>query len=608
MFLILRHRDIGTLLAILLASAACLLSGQTAAGQPADPPKLEATLRQLEKDIAAVRGLEFKTPVAAKVIPRPKDAAKKVQGYYSIKEKTLYVYDDLTGAYERGVLIHEMVHALQDQHFGLAKLHQPIFDSDAELARAALIEGDATFTMIELLKKDQPKAAMMLEAPLEKAKDVQTAFLYAQGARYVKALKERGGWGAVNAAYKFPPRSTAAVLHPEGVKSIRLGSGTVRGELAIIKMLAARPETAPLALEAAAGWKGDRLVGQGQAGGWIVAFATAADVSQFHKAMVALRLAENPGLKSFLDKPGANAWYTASGGVRAVLARADRVLVVDAPNQSAYEALLDRIEGPLPLIIYSANDKKQITFGQLIDRLVEADLVCIGEAHDDELHHRVQLQVIKALFAQDERLGVGMEMFQRPFQKEIDRYFQGEMDEAQFLKSSEYDKRWGYDWALYRPIVEFCRKNSAPLAALNAPKELTARLSKAGIAGLTPEEKKQLGDIDFQVKAHRDHWYEQLAKLHGPAKVTEEQKERSYQVMTTWDGYMANSAAQFQKEKGLKRLVVLAGSGHIDHGFGIPDRAAKQTGGKAATLHIESGSAPAQFSARPAADFLVFVE
>ena len=73
--------------------------------------------------------------------------------------------------------------------------------------------GDATFSMIEVLKKDQPKAAAMLDAPREKAKNLRNAFLYAQGARYVKALKERGGWEAVNNAYRFPPETTADVLH-----------------------------------------------------------------------------------------------------------------------------------------------------------------------------------------------------------------------------------------------------------------------------------------------------------------------------------------------------------------------------------------------------------
>ena len=46
-----------------------------------------------------------------------------------------------------------------------------------------------------------------------------------------------------------------------------------------------------------------------------------------------------------------------------------------------------------------------------------------------ELHHRVQLQVIKALFSRDERLGVGLEMFQRPFQDRLDRHVRGEGSE-----------------------------------------------------------------------------------------------------------------------------------------------------------------------------------
>ena len=163
--------------------------------------------------------------MVARVIPRPKDADKHLQGYYSLKDKTLYVYDDLSGAYERGVLIHEMVHALQDQQFGLEKLHQDDGGRRRGTGRSALIEGDATYTMIEVLKKDQPKVGAMLDAPLEKAKNLRNAFLYAQGARYVKALKERGGWEAVNNAYRFPPESTADVLHPEGVSTIDLGPG-----------------------------------------------------------------------------------------------------------------------------------------------------------------------------------------------------------------------------------------------------------------------------------------------------------------------------------------------------------------------------------------------
>jgi uncharacterized iron-regulated protein len=583
-------------------AAALVLTGPA---DGADPP--EATLRQLEKDIAAVRGLPFKAPVTEKVIPRPKDADAKLQGYYSPKDKKLYLYDDLAGNYERGVLVHEMVHALQDQHFGLDKLHQSSYDSDAELAKAALIEGDATFTMIEVLKGDQPRVAAMLDVPLDKAKNLRNAFLYAQGARYVKALKERGGWEAVNARYRFPPEATASILHPEGVSAIDLGPGPTRGELAIIEMLAGNSATKPLAFAAAAGWRGDRVIEEGSSKAWIVAFAIEEDARRFQEALAKYRTAEQPELRPAPLSPGGDAWRDGKGVVVAVLLRDSCVLALDAPDGAAFRALLDRVEGPPALLVRSTRDGRDITFGELIDRLLAADLVCVGEEHDSAPNHRVQYEIIKGLFARDERLGVGMEMFQRPFQPVIDRYLKREIGEEQFLKETEYQKRWGYDWSLYRPIVDFCVKNGLPLAALNAPKELTKRIGEVGYKGLTGDEKEQLGPIAFQVKAHRDYWFDRLAKMHGKTNATAEERERSYEVMAVWDDYMAASAARFQQVRGLRRLVVLAGSGHIDRGFGIPERAARQTGGKVATVHVEVGAEPAKAFAEPVADFIVIV-
>jgi uncharacterized iron-regulated protein len=570
---------------------------------------LDTTVRQLEKDITAVRGLPFKTPVVAKVIPRPKNADKHLQGYYSIKDKTLFVYDDVSGSYERGVLIHEMVHALQDQQFGLEKLHESVEEDDAALAKAALIEGDATYTMIEVLKKDQPKVTAMLDAPIAKAKDVRKAFLYVGGARYVKALKERGGWEAVNKAYRFPPESTADILHPEGVSTIDLGPGETVGELGWIALLAQIPDTAGLAMAATSGWRGDRVVDYGGARAWQVAFGDREQAQRFRDALAQYLPAKHLTAHGIpAPEAGGEAWRGPFGEIDAVLPRDSRVLLVEAPSVEAYNVLLDHLDGPPALAIYSRKDKKTISFGEMTDRLIDADLICIGETHDSDLCHRVQLQILKALYARDGRLGVGMEMFQRPYQKEIDRYFRGETSEEDFLRATEYRQRWGFDWSLYRPIVEFCRKNNLPLAALNAPKELTKRVSKVGYAALTDDEKKQLGEVNFQMKDHRDYWYDRIPKMHGLKNPTPEQKEHGYEVMTVWDDYMAASAAQFQHDRNVRRMVVLAGSGHIERGFGIPMRAARRTGGKAVTVRIEVGGDVDKLAAEATTDYVVVVK
>lgn len=588
-----------------LLTVAALLPIAPIAAQ--DRPKIvEETLRQLEKEISAVRELPFKSPVNAKVIARPAKGAKGVQGYYSTTEKTLYLYDDIKGNYERGVLIHEMVHALQDQHFGLAKLHQESFGSDAELAMAALIEGDATFTMIELLKKDQPKVTAMLDTQLEKSKNLRNAFLYGVGARYVKSIKDKSGWAAVNARYRFfPPKTTASILNP-GLSSIDLGPGRSLGALGCVQTFAGSDETKSLMLNAVKGLLADRIVEEGAVKTWQLAFDTEEQARNFVQSYVPFLTSQQANPKPLASPTWLQHWRRDDGSVYGVAIHGTRVVAVDAPKEVAFRAAFDRVESP-PLVIWSAKERRKITFGEMTDRLLEADLICIGENHDSELCHRVQLQIIKAIHASDTRLGVGMEMFQRPYQEPLDKFVRNEMSEEEMLKATEYKSRWGFHWSLYQPIADFCRRNAVPLAALNVPRELTTKISKAGYAGLNDEDKKSLGPVDFQVKAHRNHWYERLAQMHGKAKVSDEQKEKSYQVMTTWDEFMGASAAAFQESRRLRRMIVLAGSGHIDLGFGIPQRAIQRTGGKAATVHIAPGGDTGKLFAAPPCDFVIVI-
>jgi uncharacterized iron-regulated protein len=439
----------------------------------------------------------------------------------------------------------------------------------------------------------------MLDAPLDKARDRRRALLYAQGARFVKALVERGGWDAVNAAYRSPPRTTAQVLHPEGVPSFTVGFGAAHGEFAIWEMLASGGVAE--ALEAAAGWRGDSLSREADTSCWVVAFAGAADALQFQGAMVKLRAPERAQV--VMEDEGATVWAGPRSAITAVLARAERVYVLEAPDEAGLRRLLDRIDGvSADFRVYSAAEKRFLTFGEALDRLREFDVVCVGEEHDSEPHHRIQLQVIRGLYAFDDSLGVGMEMFQKPFQGILDRYIAGKSSEEEFLKASEYASRWGFPWELYRPIVEFCRRNGVPLAALNAPRELTQRLSKVGYDGLTGPERVQLGDIDFHVEAHRQYWYDRISAMHGNRTPSEEQKERSYMVMTAWDHVMGTTAAEFRRERGLRRVVILAGGGHVDRGIGVAASAAR-SGAKVATVHVAASFDPAK--TEPPADFVV---
>src|SRR5205809_7964923 len=105
------------------------------------------------------------------------------------------------------------------------------------------------------------------------------------------------------------------------------------------------------------------------------------------------------------------------------------------------------------------------TLPAMVEKLAQKKIVYVGEEHDKFSHHQVQLEVLRGLYQQTPKLAVGMEMFQRPFQKALDDYIAGAIDERTFLRRSEYLKRCNIDYNLYQPIWYFAKEPLHPCLA-----------------------------------------------------------------------------------------------------------------------------------------------
>ncbi|MCA9583347.1 MAG: hypothetical protein KC416_16215, partial [Myxococcales bacterium] len=82
---------------------------------------------------------------------------EQILGYYDDEKKTFVIRDDIMeklgtkpkGVDEtRAIIVHEMVHALQDQHLDLGHRFRADKDSDPANAYRALVEGDASLAMV----------------------------------------------------------------------------------------------------------------------------------------------------------------------------------------------------------------------------------------------------------------------------------------------------------------------------------------------------------------------------------------------------------------------------------------------------------------------------
>ncbi len=219
---------------------------------------------------------------------------------------------------------------------------------------------------------------------------------------------------------------------------------------------------------------------------------------------------------------------------------------------------------------------------RLLDAIADRRVVFVGESHDRYEDHLNQLKVIEGLKRRGKNLAIGMEFFQQPFQAPIDAYIAGTIDEAEFLRKTEYFDRWRFDYRLYRPILRFAREHRIPVIALNLESEVTRRVSEVGIDGLSKEERARLPDkIDRSDTAYEDRI---KAVFEQHAMQDKRSFERFIEVQLLWDEGMAERAARYLAENPKKTLVILAGAGHVEYGQGIPKRLARRASVSTATL------------------------
>jgi hypothetical protein len=181
-------------------------------------PKL---LSLYESQVLAFYDPQSHTYYSIKQLPKlPPEAAKLVD------PKTL----------EETVTVHELTHALQDQHFSLgAKEKALMTDTDANLAYHAVLEGEAVLVMVahmlqksgidigEVVKDDAMLGMISSAAQAEQMIDPSTPryfadmlkFPYLEGLKFVVAAYRRGGWAEIDKIHANPPRTTREVLHPE---------------------------------------------------------------------------------------------------------------------------------------------------------------------------------------------------------------------------------------------------------------------------------------------------------------------------------------------------------------------------------------------------------
>jgi uncharacterized iron-regulated protein len=166
----------------------------------------------------------------------------------------------------------------------------------------------------------------------------------------------------------------------------------------------------------------------------------------------------------------------------------------------------------------------------------------------------------------------------------LDQWSKGELTQKDFLRKSHWYANWRFDFSLYRDILEFIKEHNIRLVGLNIPNHIPPKIREGGIENLSDEDQAHLPQqIDTSNSAHRDY-LKKVFEGHKHHFKREVEFEDFYAAQSVWEDAMAETIAQSLKD-GV--MVVLAGNGHIQFKYGIPDRAYKQTGAAFRTIYLE---------------------
>lgn len=268
----------------------------------------------------------------------------------------------------------------------------------------------------------------------------------------------------------------------------------------------------------------------------------------------------------------------------------------------------------------------------VVEAARNAEVVLLGEMHDDRIGHALQHEVFRRLVdgpaadvaaasapgaGGDGRVVLSLEMFERDVQHVLDEYLSGLITEEHFLKSA---RPWPFYEEDYRPLLELARARGLRVVAANAPRRYVNRVTREGpwsLDALSAQAKSTLPPLPYAPPsaAYRARFEEEMARHRPPtgdeARDTTGTPRYAAEAQALWDAAMAYSIVESLLRHPDARVVHLVGSFHISRGLGLPEHLERyRPGTRTLTAVMQPVADPAAFpdSLAGLADFVVLTD
>lgn len=292
---------------------------------------------------------------------------------------------------------------------------------------------------------------------------------------------------------------------------------------------------------------------------------------------------------------------------------------------AAMVAVLAHAQGTyVPQRVFDSTRGEFSDFEVMLADLSRADVVFVGEQHDDPNTHRLELMVLEGLSRRRTGLVVSLEMFERDVQDPLNHFLMGHMTEDEFLQAARPWPRYTTD---YKPLVDLAIAKDWPVVAANVPRALASEVSKSGVDVLKTKSDAEkawfAGDLKCPTDGEYFHRFVEAMGGHpaapgggqGVGIAAQQTVERFYASQCLKDETMAESIVQAWQAgatSGTRPLVVhFNGAFHSDFAEGTAERTMRRLLGKRVAvlsiLPVDNLDTPAPDALeRRRADYLVY--
>ena len=214
----------------------------------------------------------------------------------------------------------------------------------------------------------------------------------------------------------------------------------------------------------------------------------------------------------------------------------------------------------------------QLSLDEITALTRDADYILVGEGHRNVCDHKVQQALLGALARSEKGVSVGLEMVAVDKNHELDDFAKGQVDVDGLEEELQWSATWGYPYTLFKPLFFIVQRNSLPVAGLNVPARVIKKIGREGLDSLTEEERAFLPAEIVPPAPEQIEFLDEVYALHeGKDADNATARDRFRLVQSVWDSKMAEEAVRLRRQYDWPVFVV-AGSGHVENGWGIARR------------------------------------